>query len=143
MKCRFGQHLLQRNAAFRRHLLAIFIFGRGVQDMPVETRDLHADRSERSFHGDAFALQSAPLDARLPHAQRGRLAEQQLRELFPVRGLAQHRDKLPRPVFFHLHGDRENIQRPGFQRAFGKIAVHLRAHVIQIGFEHEDVFIQS
>ena len=47
---------------FSRKFLAIVIFRHGVQNLPVESRDLHAGAAQLGFNGNAFSAQSASLD---------------------------------------------------------------------------------
>ena len=72
--------------------LAIFEFGRGIEDSAVHARDFHAHVAERSGHGDGLAGQGASLCGVGAHADGGGLAEEQVDQLLGVRGVTQQGD---------------------------------------------------
>ena len=137
---RFCQNLLQRNAALRREFAAIFILGRNIQDVPVEAGDFHAHRPERSFHDTLSrpSVRRRTLDCRTPSVVVSRNSRSE--SFSRSAGLHKHVTKLPGAIFFHLHGNGENIQGSRLQRALGEIAINLRIHVVEIGFQDDYVF---
>ena len=91
---------------------------------------------ERRRDRNGFALQHAPAHFMRAHANGGRLAEDQIGQPIQILGLGQQRDQHPGAILFHLHRRRKNIKRARSQRLFGKVAVNLRAHVVEICFDH-------
>ena len=49
----------------------------------------------------------------------------------------------PGRFLFHLHGRGENVEGSGGERAVDEVAVNLRAHVVDVGFDHGDEFGRS
>ena len=94
---------------------------------------------ERRFHRHDFALERLP-----PHfvacARRSwSFREKQDRSArSSPSGSHKMVTRTPGPVLFHLRGCRKYIERSSGKRPLREIAIDLRAHVVDIGFDHGD-----
>ena len=77
------------------------------------------------------------------HAESCRLREDQRCECVGVLRLAQHRQQRARTILFHLHRRGVNIERARGQGLLEKVAVDLRIHVVEIGFDDGDFFVEA
>jgi len=138
MEIRGGENLFERDALLRGDALAIFVFGSGVEDCAIEAGDFHTDGAEGSLDGHGFAIQSLAMDFVSADADGGGLVKNEIDEAAAIGNFAKNGDELARAIFFHLHGRGKNIEGSGGESAFDEIAIDLRAHVVEIGFDDGD-----
>ena len=87
---------------------------------------------------DEFALQGFSPSLVNPDANRRGLLKQELGKVVALFGCAQYGHGEARPVLFHLGRAARNVQRSAGEGLVREVAIKLRAHVIQVGFEHRD-----
>ena len=134
---------MQRHVFLDRQLAAVVVFRGDVEDAAVQARNLDAHVAKIRGHTDKLARKRAALRAVCARAERRRLCENQRHQRLRILRLAQNREQDSRTIFFHLHRRREHVQRACSQRFFQKVAADLRVHVVEVGLDHGDFFIEA
>jgi len=114
---------------------AVFVLRLDAQGTACQQFDLAANSAPRSLSRQALPLANHAVDLTRPHAERGRLREQPLRNRSAVLQAAQYRKQHRGPVLFRIDGREPGIQRASLQQAFQRIGQGLTGHVIHIALE--------
>src|SRR5258708_29277242 len=108
--------------------------------MAVEPGHFDADFAESGMHGFPLAGKDAAFGGGGGAAERGGLREEHFVKHGFVFGFAEDGDERAGAILFHLHGGGENIEGARGEGFFEEVAVDLRIHVVEIGFEDADGF---
>src|SRR6266851_2460864 len=112
-------------------------------DVAIDAREFDADVAVLCVHVYGFAWKGAALCAISTRAESCGLGKDQRHQCVGILRLAEQGEQSTRPVLFHLHGSGVDVERTCGQGLFLEIAVDLRIHIVEIGLDNRNFFVET